>query len=270
MTRTRGRREARRGQDARTRARRAADTGRLRRTRDRPVTNPFYTAGWVRSCLQDESGRTNRACDWPTRTCNASGSRADCAVSCRLPGQSRASLPAREDRGNTTGYVFRLRVRSFPPPPPPSRLYLNPSSFVVTALTRISPLVIVRLLNLSDPFGSFLLFFLLLFFPSNRSLCRMGSLSVSFLSSIPLCLSSHKRVSFVPCTSSSPRTSHRIARRDRWLPLRDVGSCTLSQRGIKYKISSLKFGAVDVANNLALHQAHEISSGIIFSCKLVA
>lgn len=37
-------------------------------------------AGWVRSCLQDKSGRTNRACDWPTRTCNASGSRADCAA----------------------------------------------------------------------------------------------------------------------------------------------------------------------------------------------
>jgi len=61
------------------------------------ITNPFYTAGWVRSCLQDESGRTNRACDWPARTCNASGSRADCAVSRRLPGQSRASLPAREE-----------------------------------------------------------------------------------------------------------------------------------------------------------------------------
>lgn len=71
----------------------------------------------MRSCLQDESGRTNRACDWPARTCNASGSRADCAVSRRLPGQSRASLPAREEsRSECDGRVFRLRDRS------PSRL----------------------------------------------------------------------------------------------------------------------------------------------------
>lgn len=67
-------------------------------------TNPFYTAGWVRPCLQDESGRTKRPCDWPTHTCNASGSRADCVVSRRLPGQSRASL--REDHFNVMGAFF--------------------------------------------------------------------------------------------------------------------------------------------------------------------
>lgn len=83
------------------------------------ITNPFYTAGWVRSCLQDESGRTNRACDWPARTCNASGSRADCAVSRRLPGQSRASLPAREAAPNATdaffGYAIALPLACLPP-----------------------------------------------------------------------------------------------------------------------------------------------------------
>lgn len=95
--------------------------GPARRTRDRPVTNPFYTAGWVRSCLQDESGRTNRACDWPARTCNASDSRADCAVSCRLSGQSRASLPARGrwDVGARRGRGRFSDDADFPDPPLP-------------------------------------------------------------------------------------------------------------------------------------------------------
>lgn len=48
--------------DTQRRGRATDEQSRLvRRTSDRPVTNPFYTAGWVRSCLQDESGRTKRA-----------------------------------------------------------------------------------------------------------------------------------------------------------------------------------------------------------------
>lgn len=107
--------------------RRGAAAGRHAVTR--PVTNPFYTAGWVRSCLQDESGRTNRACDWPARTCNASGSRADCAVSRRLPGQSRACLfasDAREDRSETRWTRFSPKGDRFPSP-----LLLFPSTTTV-------------------------------------------------------------------------------------------------------------------------------------------
>lgn len=65
-------------------------------------------AGWVRSCLQDKSGRTNQACDWPTRTCNASGSRADCAAAGY---RVKAGLPC-ERWLECNGHVFRLRLGS--------------------------------------------------------------------------------------------------------------------------------------------------------------
>ena len=63
-------------------------------------------AGWVRSCLQDKSGRTNQACDWPTRTCNASGSRADCAAAGY---RVKAGLPC-ERWLECNEHVFRLRL----------------------------------------------------------------------------------------------------------------------------------------------------------------
>lgn len=55
-------------------------TSNVENGRHRQSCKSALHAGWVRSCLQDKSGRTNQACDWPTRTCNASGSRADCAA----------------------------------------------------------------------------------------------------------------------------------------------------------------------------------------------
>lgn len=63
-------------------------------------------AGWVRSCLQDKSGRTNQACDWPTRTCNASGSRADCAAAGY---RVKAGLPC-ERWLECNECVFRVRL----------------------------------------------------------------------------------------------------------------------------------------------------------------
>lgn len=63
-------------------------------------------AGWVRSCLQDKSGRTNQACDWPTRTCNASGSRADCAAAGY---RVKAGLPC-ERWLECNERVFRVRL----------------------------------------------------------------------------------------------------------------------------------------------------------------
>lgn len=125
------------------------------------ITNPFYTAGWVRSCLQDESGRTNRACDWPARTCNASGSRADCAVSRRLPGQSRASLPAREEplRMRRTRFSATRSVSlspAFPLSPPLPRRSSRLSSFVrlyaiASPDQRLSQPAVTNLSSLSLP-----------------------------------------------------------------------------------------------------------------------
>lgn len=63
-------------------------------------------AGWVRSCLQDKSGRTNQACDWPMRTCNASGSRADCAAAGY---RVKAGLPC-ERWLKCNERVFRVRL----------------------------------------------------------------------------------------------------------------------------------------------------------------
>lgn len=116
------------------------------RTRDRPVTNPFYTAGWVRSCLQDESGRTNRACDWPARTCNASGSAR--TVPCRAGYRVKAGLPclpARRPLSPLQRTRFSAVQRSgvytlFPPSPFPSTAVASLAAAVSCYLFPLPPI----------------------------------------------------------------------------------------------------------------------------------
>lgn len=81
-------------------------TSNVQNSRHRQSCKSALHAGWVRSCLQDKSGRTNQACDWPTRTCNASGSRADCAAAGY---RVKAGLPC-ERWLECNERVFRVRL----------------------------------------------------------------------------------------------------------------------------------------------------------------
>lgn len=78
----------------------------------RPVTNPFYTAGWVRSCLQDESGRlTGPVIGRRAPAMRQAAARTvQCRAGYRVKAGRRASLllPClREDRSECDGRVFR-------------------------------------------------------------------------------------------------------------------------------------------------------------------